>query len=160
MKHAPMHIPTFQVFNFGKIKFWENGLVCRFQGLPPGCVWSVLPAALRRPQKKHVPGFWSMYFVYLIVFCWFQAPLDFFSKKWTIWPNDCGSKTRTEILCKKTCSFAPNHFPKSDFLGNSRTSWTLARMSTGMNFGSPTNQWSELELINFTPTNQRVKLTQ
>ena len=41
-------------------------------GLPPGCVVSVLPAALRRPQKKHAPGFWehvSCVFCRLLLMC-------------------------------------------------------------------------------------------
>ena len=42
-------------------------------GLPPGCVWSVLPAALRRPQKKHALDFWSMY---LMLFCHFKRFQD------------------------------------------------------------------------------------
>ena len=130
MEHAPMHIPTFKFLMLEKHTFGENGLVCRFQGLPPGCVWSVLPAALRRPQKKTRPGILKHVFCVFDRFLLISGSPGLFFKKWTIWPNDCASKTRTEILCKKTCSFAPDHFPKSDFLCNSEKYRTLARMST------------------------------
>ena len=46
------------------------------------CV-SALPAALRRPQKKHVLDFVSMYFMCFVIFKRFQCPLV---KKIQIWP--------------------------------------------------------------------------
>ena len=49
--------------------------------IPKPCVSvSELPAALRRPQKKHALDFVSMYFMYFVVFNRFQGPLVKFSK--------------------------------------------------------------------------------
>ena len=39
---------------------------------------SELPAALRRPQKKHTLDFVSMYFICCVLFKRFQCPLVFF----------------------------------------------------------------------------------
>ena len=49
---------------------------------------------------------------------------------WPIWSNDYASKTRIEIMCKKTCCTAPHILSEPDFLGNSWKYRTLARMST------------------------------
>ena len=144
-------------FWVSKSVFWVSGLSLGSQSTNRG-----LCACRRRACffKNRSPECPSMYFVKLVICFWFQGPLVKCYQIWQIWLNDYASKTRTEILYKKTCSVAPNHFPKSDFVCNSRTSWTLVRMSTGINWGSPTNQWSELELIMFASTNQPVKLAQ
>ena len=46
----------------------QNVHLLPVSGLPLGCVVSVLPAALRRPQKKHALDFWSMYLMFLLSF--------------------------------------------------------------------------------------------
>ena len=89
-----------------------------------------LPAALRRPQKKHALDFVSMYFICFVICKRFQCPLVKKIQMWPIWSNDYARKTRIEIQCKKTCSTAPNRFSKSHLLGNSCEYRTFARMST------------------------------
>ena len=96
----------------------------------PFAAVSQLPAALRRLLKNYAPGFVEHVYCQFSRFSLISAPPGLFFKKWAIWSNDYASKTRIEILCKKTCCIAPKHFPKSDFLSNSWKSRTLARMST------------------------------
>ena len=80
----------------------------------PFAAVSQLPAALRPFSKNDAPGFLNTHIVNLVMFHQFEGPC-FFVKKWAICSNDYASKTRTEILCKKTCYIAPYHFPKLDF---------------------------------------------
>ena len=50
---------------------------CQFQDPQAFVFVSQLPAALRLPQKKHAPGFWSMYLADVVIFndFSFQSPL-------------------------------------------------------------------------------------
>ena len=86
----------FPVYYLFKISLWHGFRV------PPTTPWSMcLPAALRRPQKKHAPGFLEHAFC---GFCDFWVILRSPGKIFIIWPicsNDYASKTRIEILCKK-----------------------------------------------------------
>ena len=67
------------ILRFRKIVIFEKCRDCRliidsFTGfkVPPSCASvSQLPAALRRPQKKHALEFWSMYLVDFVDFCRF-----------------------------------------------------------------------------------------
>jgi len=78
---------------------------CRFQAHPS-------PVRLCRScsEKKHTPGILEHVFC---VFCDFWAILMSPGKMFILWPicsNDYASKTRIEILCKKTCCVAHNLF--------------------------------------------------
>jgi hypothetical protein len=81
-----------------------------------------LPQALFFSSKNTPLDFWNMYFVDFVISERFQGPLVKKLKRWIICSNDYASKTRIEILYKKTCCIAPNHFSKSDFSSNS---WIL-----------------------------------
>ena len=90
--------------------------------IPALCVCasvSQLPQALFS-WKKHTPDFLSTYFVDFVI-C--VAILESPGKVYKIWPlcsNDYASKTRIEIVCKKTCCIAPHLFSKPHLLGYSR----------------------------------------
>jgi len=47
---------------------WKFTFVVGFMVSQPCASVSELPAALRRPQKKHAPGFWNMHFVDVVFF--------------------------------------------------------------------------------------------
>ena len=72
---------------------------------------------------------WSMHFVDVVHFSDFSVPWLNFENVVPLL-NDYASKTRIEILCKKTCSTAPHLFSKSHLLSNSCEYRTFARMST------------------------------
>ena len=110
---------TFQDFMFYIVNsqdFWRNkkrtcplGIHFFLVGVmvsQQGASVSELPAALRRPQKKARP--WILEHV----FCWvcdFKVILRSPGKMFIMGPicsNDNASKTRIEILCKKTCCIA------------------------------------------------------
>ena len=118
----------FHVYYLFKISLWHGFRV------PATTPWSMcLPAALRRPQKKHAPGILEHAFCEICGFCNFWVMLRSPSKNfiiWPIWSNDNASKTRIELLCKKTCSTAPHLFSKLDFFWNSWSDRTLAKMLT------------------------------
>ena len=112
MENVPMDISRFQFWHFKKSTFWKcwkswlyivkTYLFAGFGVSQQGASVSQLPAALRRPQKKHAPGFlrhassgfwlfgvplgslWlplgTLYIVNLVDFHGFEVPLDFFSK--------------------------------------------------------------------------------
>ena len=84
-------------------------MIINFKIPKPFVSVSELPAALRRPQKKHALDFMSMYFMCFVIFKRFQGPLVKNIQIWPICSNDYASKTRIGILCKKTCCIAP-HF--------------------------------------------------
>jgi len=89
----------FPVYYSFTISLWHGFRV------PPTTPWSMcLPAALRRPQKRHVPGFLEHAFCECCGFCYFWEILRSPGKIFIIWPicsNDYASKTRIKILCKK-----------------------------------------------------------
>ena len=99
--------------------------------IPVGCDYGVSAPARRGPcacrrllfSSENTPlDFWNMYVVDFVISERFQGPLVNKIKIWIICSNDYARKTRIEILYKKTCCIAPNHFPKSDFSSNS---WIL-----------------------------------
>jgi len=47
---------------------WKFTFFAGFRVSQQGVSVSELPAALRRPQKKHAPGFWNMEFVDFVIF--------------------------------------------------------------------------------------------
>ena len=49
--------------SYGLLSFFNDSRVSQ-----QGASVSELPAALRRPQKKHAPGFWNMYFLDFVIF--------------------------------------------------------------------------------------------
>jgi len=130
-------------------------------GPPALCICVAAACGASATSKKHAPWFLEHVFCGVCDFCTvLRSPGNCFII-WPICSNDYASKTRIKILCKKTCFMAHICFcSEPHFLCNSWETGTLARMSTGINFESPTNYIYELESIIFTPTNQRVKLTQ
>ena len=96
---------TFQDFNFNILEksiFLENvgnvdykhTYVYRFQVSQPCASVSELPAALRRPQKKHALEFWSMYLVDVVDFCQFFMILGSFIENWTSFTEKCVKFTK------------------------------------------------------------------
>ena len=103
----------FPVYYSFKVSLWHcfpvyylfKIFLCHGFRVPPTTPWSMcLPAALRRPQKNHVPGILEHAFCEFCGFCDFWVILRSRGKIfiiWPIWSNDYASKTRIEILCKK-----------------------------------------------------------
>ena len=74
---VPRHISGFQFWHFEKSIVFETCQTCRcfcltlfagFRVSQQGASVPELPATLRRPQRKHTPGFWNMYFVMCLYF--------------------------------------------------------------------------------------------
>ena len=97
--------------------------------IPALCVCVAAAAGAFFMEKTH-PGFYEHVLCGLCdVFVVLESPGEVFK----ILPpcsNDYASKTRIEILCKKTCCIAPHLFPKPHLLGDSRKYRTLTRIST------------------------------
>ena len=90
---------------------------------------SELPAALRRPQKKHALDFVSMHFICFAIFKQFQCPLVKKSKY--------GRSAQMTMPGRRASKFSPKRralllpcFSKSHLLSNSCEYRTFARMST------------------------------
>ena len=89
---VPRHISRFQFFMFREVDIFEKRRNCRlevtifypFQVSQPCASVAELPAALRRPQKKHVLDFVSMYFICVVTCSRFQCPLVFCFQIWPI----------------------------------------------------------------------------
>ena len=100
---------TFQDFNVQILKSQHFQKMSKFRliidirtgfKVPPSCASvSQLPAALRRPQKKHALELWSMYLVDFV-----DLVFDFI-EKWTSFTEKCVKFTK---LCSKIsfCVFA------------------------------------------------------
>ena len=112
--------------------------VCILVGcLCVGCDYGVRPPARRGLcacrrrcfSSKNMPReFWNMYFVDVMTSERFQGPLIKQTnkrKQHIVCSNDYASKTRIEILYKKTCYNTPIHFPKSESASNSLIFRTL-----------------------------------
>jgi hypothetical protein len=97
----------------------------------PFAAASQLPAALFVSEISWPWICWTRILSMLSIFIDLSLPLFFF-KQLAIWSNDYASKTRIEILCKRTCSIARDVFPKSGFSNNSGILWTLVWTSTWM----------------------------
>jgi hypothetical protein len=131
-----MHIWRFQKID---VEMWNCHVLNRYKWVasifidfrvPPTTPWSMcLPQALFF-LKKHAPVFLEHVFCGLCHCLVISGSPGQIFQIWPICSNDYASKTRIEILCKKTCSTAPHLFPKSHLLSNSFGYRTFARMST------------------------------
>jgi len=133
-EHVPRHISRFHIRQFEKsivLKNVEHGkskfaFVAGFGASRQGASVTELPAALRRPQKKHTHGFWNMYFADVVFFKRFQGPLvKFSSYGWSA--RMTMPARRASKFCEIRCAGClPILFSKLDFLGNTWDVGTLA----------------------------------
>ena len=113
-------------------------------------------------SRKNTPlEFCSMHFVEFVGFSGFSPPLPlvFFQNRvplleWLCQQDAHRSSLQIDVLrCSPLLS-------QSDFFCNSWKCRTLARMQTGINFGSPTNQLNRWAITNSVYSNQPTSQTQ
>ena len=108
---------------------WVAWMFIDFRIPKPFVSVSELPAALRRPQKKHALDFMSMYFICFVIFKWFQGPLVFFPKYGRPAQMTMPGRRASKFSEKRRGLLLPI-FSKSHLLSNSCGYRTFARMST------------------------------
>jgi len=139
-------------------------LICFFfavHGLPAGYVCVRAACGTSATSKRHTPGCLKMHFWDVVIFKRFSGPLV---KCSSYGGSDQLTMLRQQdahrnYVQKKGVVYVSHVFSKPHFFCNSWETRTLARMSTGIHFGSPTNQLQTWAGINYVYSNQTTSPT-